>query len=64
MVSTLHQATIKSAETRRGGRVKKPSCILTYNKYMKGVDRAEQYLPYYSILRKTIKWSKKVVLWL
>ena len=31
---------------------------------MKGVDRADQYLSYYSILRKTMKWSKKVTLWL
>ena len=31
---------------------------------MKGVDRADQYLSYYSILRKTMKWCKKVVLWL
>ena len=34
------------------------------NKFMKGVDRADQYLSYYSILRKTVKWSKKVVLYL
>ena len=31
---------------------------------MKGVDRADQYLSYYSILRKSVKWSKKVVLYL
>ena len=31
---------------------------------MKGVDRADQYLCYYSILRKTVKCSKKVVLYL
>ena len=29
---------------------------------MKGVDRADQYLSYYSVLRKTVKWLKKVVL--
>ena len=28
---------------------------------MKGVDRADQYLSYYSVLRKTVKWPKKVV---
>jgi hypothetical protein len=37
---------------------------MEYNKFMKGVDRADQYLSYYPILRKTMKWSKKVVLWL
>jgi hypothetical protein len=64
MVSTLHQATIERQESKRGGSVIKPSCILKYNKYMKDVDRADQYLSYYSILRKTMKWSKKLVLWL
>jgi hypothetical protein len=27
-------------------------------------DRADQYLAYYSLPRKTIKWTKKVALWL
>jgi len=31
---------------------------------MKGVDHADQYLSYYSVDRKTVKWSKKVVLFL
>jgi hypothetical protein len=31
--------------------------------FMKGVDRADRYLAY-SLLRKTVKWTKKVALWL
>jgi hypothetical protein len=31
---------------------------------MKGIDSADQYLSYYSVLRKSVKWSKKVVLYL
>ena len=31
---------------------------------MKGVDRADQYLSYYSILRKTTKWTKRVAMYL
>lgn len=31
---------------------------------MKGVDRADQYLSYYSIFRKTKKWTKRVVMFL
>jgi len=31
---------------------------------MKSIDRADQYLSYYSVLRKTVKWSKKVVRYL
>ncbi|CAD1479324.1 unnamed protein product [Heterotrigona itama] len=33
-----------------------------YNRYMKGVDRADQYLTYYSIFRKAKKWTKRVVI--
>jgi hypothetical protein len=32
--------------------------------FMKGVVRADQYLAYYSLPRKTVKWTKKVALWL
>ena len=32
--------------------------------FVKGVDRADQYLSYYSLLRKTAKWPKKVAFWL
>ena len=50
---------------RRNGEVKeKAVCIFQYNMFMKGVDRADQYLSYYSLLRKTVKWPKKVVFWL
>jgi hypothetical protein len=44
--------------------VKKPAAVVQYNKLMKGIDRADRYLGYYSVLRKTVKWSKKVVLYL
>ena len=38
----------------------KPTCILQYNKHMKEVYRADQYLENSSILGKTLKWSKKL----
>jgi hypothetical protein len=41
--------------------IKKPYAVGRYNKFIKGVDRADQYLSYYSDLQKTVKWSKKVV---
>ena len=41
-----------------------PYAVDQYSKLMKGVDRADQYLSYYSVLRETVKWSKKVVLYL
>ena len=42
--------------------IKKPYAVVQYNTFIKDVDRADQYLSYYSVLRKTVKWSKKVVL--
>jgi len=44
--------------------IKEPYTVVQYNKLMKGVYRAEQYLSYYSVLRKTVKCLKKVVLYL
>jgi hypothetical protein len=35
-----------------------------YNKFIKGIDRADQYLRFYSVLSKTVKWLKKVVWYL
>jgi hypothetical protein len=49
---------------RRHGQVKKPVCSSDYNTFMNGVDRADQYLSYYSLLRKTVKWTKRVALYL
>jgi hypothetical protein len=43
---------------RRHGQVKKPICISEYNMFMKGDDRAKQYMAYYSLPRKAIKWGK------
>jgi hypothetical protein len=44
--------------------IKKPYTVVQYHKLMKGVDRTDKYPCYYSILRKTVKWLKKVVLYL
>ena len=68
MISTIHEATIvnKGRKDRKTHmEIKKPYVVVQYNKFMKGVDRADQYLSNYSVLRKTVKWSeKKVVLYL
>jgi hypothetical protein len=67
MITTIHDASMSNARKINnitGLVVKKPNCIVKYNDCMKGVDRADMYLAYYTILRKTMKWSKKVVLWL
>jgi hypothetical protein len=43
--------------------INKPNCTVQYTQ-VNGVDHADQYLSYYSILRKTVKWSEKVLLFL
>jgi len=62
-----HDATILNNGRKDGQtnvEVKKPYAAVQYNKFMKDIDRADQYLSFYSVLRKTVKWSKKVVLYL
>jgi hypothetical protein len=38
--------------------IKKPYVVVQYNKFIKDVDRAVQYLDCYSVVKKTVKWSK------
>jgi hypothetical protein len=65
MISTIHSADMVECMSKKTKKKSmKPICIREYNKFMKGVDRADQYLSYYSILRKTKKWTKKTVLYL
>jgi len=67
MINTIHEATIVNTG-RKGGKtnmeIKKPYVVVQYNKFMKDIDRTDQYLGYYSVLKKIIKRSKKVVLYL
>ena len=37
----------------------KPQPVFLYNRYMSGVDLTDQFLQYYSVLHKSVKWSKK-----
>ena len=67
MISTIHDATTANKgrkDRNTNTEVKKPYAVVQYSKFIKGVDRADQYLTYYSVLKKTVKWSKKVVLYL
>ena len=38
-----------------------PVAIRQYTKYMQGVDRLDQFMKYYSFLRKTRRWTKKIL---
>jgi hypothetical protein len=67
MISTIHDskyANTGETDRKTSEEINKPNCIVQYNKYFKGADRAGQYLSCCSIVRKTVKWSKKVVLFL
>nr|CAI5869071.1 unnamed protein product [Callosobruchus analis] len=44
----------------KGDAVQKPKCVLDYNKAKKGVDISDQMSSYFSVLRKSLKWYRKV----
>lgn len=54
MISTIHCAKLQDTGwvDRKKENVKKPICIIDYNKHLKGVDRADQCLSYNSFLGK------------
>jgi hypothetical protein len=51
MISTIYYGTIGEVIKKFGEMVKKPTSVIQY-KFMKGVDRADQYLSYCTILKK------------
>jgi hypothetical protein len=62
MISVIHDATtVNTGQTDRKTdmETKKPCAVLQYNEFIKDVDRANQYLSYYSVLKKTVKQSIK-----
>ena len=42
----------------------KPKVVDDYNRSMNGVDKADQYTVYYSFIRKSRKWWRKLFFWL
>jgi len=66
MISTIHDTTIVNTgqKDRKTNMEIKLYAVVQHNKFKKGIDRADEYLSYYSLLRKTVQWSKKVVLYL
>ena len=66
VMSTMHNISASTVLKRpKGEREKKPipcpTAIIDYNKWMGGVDLADQLLSYYSMTtRHTLKWWKKV----
>ncbi|GBL95338.1 PiggyBac transposable element-derived protein 4 [Araneus ventricosus] len=59
LVSTANTYTIESTKRRIGGNVTSipcPQTIRQYNKFMGGVDLADQKRQYYDVARKSYKW--------
>ena len=52
--------TVRSRRTTQ----RKPVVVDRYNHCMNGVDRADQYTAYYSFIRRSVKWWRKVFFWL
>lgn len=46
--------------SRSGENIKKPECVISYNKAKKGVDFSDQMSSYHSVLRKGVKWYRKL----
>jgi hypothetical protein len=62
----IHDTTIMNTgrkDRKTNIEIKKPYAVFQYSKFTKGIDRADQYLSYHSVLRRTVKWSKRVVLY-
>jgi hypothetical protein len=57
MVSTIYEATIVNTgrkDRKTNMEIKKPFSLVQYNKFVKVIERSDQYLSYCSILRKTV----------
>ena len=65
MLSTIHQSgmTVVQRRSRHGQRgveeIRKPTVVMQYNKFMGGVDQADQMLSYYGFTHRTAKWWRR-----
>ena len=66
MISTSFSAAVTTVTSRNhhARPQVKPVVVDSYNHHMNGVDIADQYVVYYSFMRKTVKWWQKVDFWL
>lgn len=63
MISSVpnHSDQLVATGTKnKGNDVVKPPAVIAYNKAKKGVDISDQMSSYYTTLRKSLKWYKKV----
>jgi len=61
LMSTVHNAASSIVKTKGGQEILKPNLVLDYNHTMGGVDKADQELTYYPVMRKQQKrYYKKI----
>lgn len=62
MATTIHRAEYDILDKQRqdGTPILKPTCITEYVKKMGGVDVSDQIVQYYTVIRKTVKWWRKL----
>ncbi|XP_064601226.1 piggyBac transposable element-derived protein 4-like [Liolophura sinensis] len=59
-ISNMHRVKMINVVNRRQQMSIKPNIVQDYNDGMSGVDTSDQMLSYYSGLRKTLRWYKKM----
>ena len=64
MMSTIHSAVYVKVKKRNGGntKIKKSLAVYDYTQMMGGVDKSDQFMTYYNGVRRSLKWTIKVVI--
>ena len=64
MLSTIHEAImVETGKTDRdGNKIEKPEPVYYYCSRTGGVDLSDQLLNYFTFLRKSTKWSRKLLI--
>ena len=64
MLSTIHEAVfVETGKVdRAGNKIEKPEALYYYCSRMGGVDLSDQLLNYFTFLRKSTKWSRKLLI--
>ena len=64
MLSMIHEAILVETGKvdRNGNKIEKPEAAYYYCSRMGGIDLSDQLLNYFSFLRKSTKWSRKLLI--
>ena len=63
VISNAHVPTMMDSVNRHSKFKRKPKVVPIYNNYMSGINRSDQMLLYHSALQKTVRWCKKVAIY-